>query len=118
VLSPLFCASINSSDALGDAVSAGRQRHALANEPCRYRDGDQMNNKQDIIRAIVFPGVQNLPIYAAEVGGFFAKRGIHLELTCTQSSEQQRDGIADGTYDLAHSSIDNAIALVDLALQS
>lgn len=69
----------------------------------------------ETIRSIVFPGVQNLPIFAAEAQGFFEKRGIKLELTFTQSSEQQRDGIADGTYDIAHSAIDNALALADVA---
>jgi ABC-type nitrate/sulfonate/bicarbonate transport system substrate-binding protein len=67
------------------------------------------------MRSIVFPGVHNLPIYAAEAQGFFAQRAIHLEMTYTQSSEQQREGIADGTYDLAHSAIDNAIAMADVA---
>ena len=69
----------------------------------------------ETIRAIVFPGVQNLPIFAAEEQGFFEQRNIHLELIPTKNSEQQRNGIADGTYDIAHSAIDNAIALSDVA---
>jgi ABC-type nitrate/sulfonate/bicarbonate transport system substrate-binding protein len=73
------------------------------------------NNTHDLVRAIVFPGVHNLPIYAAETLGFFAKRAIRLELTYTQSSEEQRDGISNGTYDIAHSAIDNAIAMADVA---
>ena len=69
----------------------------------------------DTIRSIVFPGVQNLPAFAAESRGLFEKRGIALETTFTQSSEQQREGIAKGTYDIAHSAIDNALALADVA---
>lgn len=71
----------------------------------------------DTIRSNVFPGVHNLPIFAAEAQGFFARRGIALEMMMTQSSEQQRDGIADGTYDIAHSAIDNALALKDVACE-
>jgi ABC-type nitrate/sulfonate/bicarbonate transport system substrate-binding protein len=68
----------------------------------------------DLICSIVFPRVHNLLIYAAKAQGFFVKGGITLEQTYTQRSEQQRDGIADGTYDLAHSTIDNAIVMADV----
>lgn len=67
------------------------------------------------VRAIVFPGVQNLPSFAAEEQGFFAKRGLAVETHYTQSSTQQRDGLAIGVYDIAHSAVDNAIAMVEAA---
>jgi ABC-type nitrate/sulfonate/bicarbonate transport system substrate-binding protein len=67
------------------------------------------------LRVIVFPGVQNLPSFAAEANGFYASRGLAVETIFTQSSEQQRDGLADGIYDIAHSAIDNAVSMVDAA---
>jgi ABC-type nitrate/sulfonate/bicarbonate transport system substrate-binding protein len=67
------------------------------------------------MRLIVFPGVQNLPNFAAEEQGFFAKRGFSIETTFTSSSEQQREGLAQGLYDIAHAAIDNAVAMVDVA---
>ena len=67
------------------------------------------------LRAIVFPGVQNFPNFAAEENGFFEKRGLAIETTFTKSSEQQRGGLANGEYDIAHSAVDNAVAMVDIA---
>jgi len=69
------------------------------------------------LRVITFPGVQNLPSFAAEANGFYARRGLAVETIFTQSSEQQRGGLADGVYDIAHSAIDNAVSMVDAAGQ-
>lgn len=67
------------------------------------------------LHIIVFPGVQNFPNFAAEANGFFEKRGLAIQTTFTKSSEQQRGGLASGEYDVAHSAVDNAVALVDIA---
>lgn len=67
------------------------------------------------LRMIVFPGVQNLPIYAAQAKGFFARRELRVDLTFTPNSMALREGLAKGTYDLAHTAVDNAIAMVELA---
>lgn len=64
---------------------------------------------------IVFPGVQNLPIYAAQAKGFFARRGLEIEVEFTPNSQVMRDGLANGTYDLTHAAVDNGIAMVELA---
>lgn len=67
------------------------------------------------IKVIVFPGVQNLPHYVALELGFYQKYKIDIALTYTHSSQEQRSGLANNTYDLAHSAVDNAVAMVDLA---
>jgi ABC-type nitrate/sulfonate/bicarbonate transport system substrate-binding protein len=67
------------------------------------------------VHLIAFPGVQNLPNFAAEANGFFARRGLAIETTFTKSSQQQRTGLARGDYDIAHSAVDNAVAMTDLA---
>ena len=64
---------------------------------------------------IVFPGVQNLPNFAAEANGFFERRGLAIQTTFTKSSEQQRNGLAGGEYDIAHSAVDNAVAMAAVA---
>lgn len=69
------------------------------------------------LRVITFPGVQNLPSFAAEAKGFYERRGLTVETILTQSSEQQRNGLAEGIYDIAHSAIDNAVSMVDAARQ-
>ncbi len=65
------------------------------------------------IRLNVFLGVQNLPNFAAEHNAFFKTRGLTVETTFTKSSGEQRSALATGACDVAHSAVDNALALVD-----
>jgi ABC-type nitrate/sulfonate/bicarbonate transport system substrate-binding protein len=67
------------------------------------------------LTVIVFQGVQNLPMFAAQQKGFFAKRGLDVDLKFTPNSDELRNGIAEGRYHVAHSAIDNAFALKDKA---
>jgi ABC-type nitrate/sulfonate/bicarbonate transport system substrate-binding protein len=64
---------------------------------------------------IVFPGVPNLPIFAAQAKGFFAKRGLDIDVRFTPNSEELRKGLAEGRYQIAHAAIDNAFAMKDKA---
>jgi ABC-type nitrate/sulfonate/bicarbonate transport system substrate-binding protein len=74
-----------------------------------------MSRELSRVHIIVFPGVQNLPNFVAEANGFFQRRGLAIETTFTKSSEQQRNGLARGEYDIAHSAVDNAVAMADNA---
>lgn len=67
------------------------------------------------LRVIVFEGIQNLPIFAAERIGAFARHGAPVALEFTPNSWTLRDGLQAGTYDIAHTAVDNAIAMVELA---
>ncbi|HXZ45239.1 MAG TPA: ABC transporter substrate-binding protein [Pseudolabrys sp.] len=67
------------------------------------------------VTVIVFPGVQNLPMFAAQAKGFYAKRGLKVDLKFTPNSEELRNGLAEGRYKIAHSAVDNAFALKDKA---
>jgi ABC-type nitrate/sulfonate/bicarbonate transport system substrate-binding protein len=67
------------------------------------------------LTVIVFPGVQNLPMFAAQAKGFFAKRGLAVDLKFTPNSDELRNGLAEGRYQIAHSAVDNAFALKDKA---
>jgi ABC-type nitrate/sulfonate/bicarbonate transport system substrate-binding protein len=67
------------------------------------------------VAVIVFPGLQNTAIFAAQAKGFFAKRGLAVDLKFTVNSDELRGGLADGKYQIAHSAIDNAFALKDKA---
>lgn len=66
------------------------------------------------LKVIVFEGVQNLPIFAAQEEGYFAGEDIDLDLTFTPNSWTLRNGLAVGEYDIAHTAVDNAIAMVEL----
>jgi ABC-type nitrate/sulfonate/bicarbonate transport system substrate-binding protein len=67
------------------------------------------------LTVIVFPGVQNLPMFVAQAKGLYAKRGLNVDLKFTPNSDELRGGIAEGRYQIAHSAVDNAFALKDKA---
>ena len=67
----------------------------------------------DTVRVNTFPNAKALPFHAGIENGFFARRGVALELTFTESSAAQREGLAAGRFDVVHAAVDNAVALAD-----
>lgn len=67
------------------------------------------------VKVIVFPGLSNFSIFAAQHRGLFAKHGIAIELIDTPNSNAMREGLAKGEYQIAHAGVDNAVAMVELA---
>jgi ABC-type nitrate/sulfonate/bicarbonate transport system substrate-binding protein len=65
------------------------------------------------LRINVFPGAQNLPIYAGLAQGIFAKHGFTIDLQFTPNSDEQRSGLAAGKFEIAHAAVDNAVAMVE-----
>jgi ABC-type nitrate/sulfonate/bicarbonate transport system substrate-binding protein len=65
------------------------------------------------LRVNVFPGAQNLAIYAGLAQGIFAKHGVNIDLQFTPNSDDQRNGLADGKFEIAHGGVDNAVAMVE-----
>jgi ABC-type nitrate/sulfonate/bicarbonate transport system substrate-binding protein len=63
----------------------------------------------------MFPGVQSLPVIAAAEHGLFARQGLKVDVLYTMNSQEQRDGLAKGEFQIAQSAVDNAIAMVELA---
>jgi ABC-type nitrate/sulfonate/bicarbonate transport system substrate-binding protein len=59
---------------------------------------------------IVFPTLANLAQYAALAQGYYSKRGLAVELIGTPNSDETRDGLAQGRYQIAHGGVDNAVA--------
>jgi ABC-type nitrate/sulfonate/bicarbonate transport system substrate-binding protein len=70
---------------------------------------------QTNLTTMVFQGVQNLPLYAAQQKGFFAKRGISVDQRIAPNSQELRDGLAQGRYQIAHTAVDNAVAMAEQA---
>src|SRR5258705_10474955 len=64
------------------------------------------------LRVNIFAGPQNVGLLAAQEKGFFAKRGLSVEIQITPGSRAQRDGLVNGSYDIAQSAVDNPGALV------
>jgi ABC-type nitrate/sulfonate/bicarbonate transport system substrate-binding protein len=65
---------------------------------------------EEHLRVNVFPGPQHLALYVAQDKGFFAKRGLSIEVEFTPTSKAQRDALADGRVQIAQSAVDNAVA--------
>jgi ABC-type nitrate/sulfonate/bicarbonate transport system substrate-binding protein len=70
---------------------------------------------QTPLKVIVFPGLSNLPLFAAESQGLFAKHGVKVEIINTPNSGELRDGLAQGRYHIAHGGVDNAVAMAEVA---
>lgn len=58
----------------------------------------------------VFPGAINLPLWAARDQGFFARRDLEVEVVYTPNSIAQLTGLADGSFEIAMTAIDNLVA--------
>src|SRR5712692_4662148 len=67
------------------------------------------------VTTMVFQGVQNLPLYAAQQKGFFAKHGLTVDQRIAPGSQELRDGLAQGRYQIVHTAVDNAIAMAEQA---
>jgi ABC-type nitrate/sulfonate/bicarbonate transport system substrate-binding protein len=52
-------------------------------------------------------------LFAAQSQGFFARHGLRVEILFTQNSQEQRDGLAKGDFQIAHAAVDNAVAMVE-----
>ena len=65
------------------------------------------------LTVMVFPGTQTLPLFAAQAQGFFRKRGISIELRPAPNSQEQREGLASGRYQIVHGAADQCVALAE-----
>jgi ABC-type nitrate/sulfonate/bicarbonate transport system substrate-binding protein len=70
-----------------------------------------------LLRVNTFPNAKALPLHAGIATGIFAKRGFKIDLHLTDSSQNQRDGLASGRFDIVHSAVDNALAMIEVAKQ-
>lgn len=65
------------------------------------------------LRVNIFNTSSNLPLFAAVANGFFARRGLEIEIQNTPNSDEQRAGLAEGKFEIAHAAVDNAIAMIE-----
>ena len=68
-----------------------------------------------LIRLNTFPTARSLPFIVGVEKGIFAKHGIKLEFEFTESSKAQRSGLAAGKFEIVHSAVDNALAMIEVA---
>src|SRR5213083_3521271 len=67
------------------------------------------------VRVNSFPNAKALPLHAGVANGIFARRGLALQLSFTENSTRQRERLAAGEFDVVHSAVDNAVAMVETA---
>jgi ABC-type nitrate/sulfonate/bicarbonate transport system substrate-binding protein len=67
------------------------------------------------LTVMVFQGVQNLPLLAARAKGLFARRGLAVDIRIAPNSEELRNGLAAGRYQIVHTAVDNAVAMAEVA---
>jgi len=70
---------------------------------------------QTPLKVKMFPGAQALPVIAAASQGIFERQGLKVEVLFTVNSQEQRDGLAAGEFQIAQAAVDNAVAMVELA---
>src|SRR5258708_31672186 len=68
-----------------------------------------------VLRVNAFPNAKALPLHAGVANGIFAKHGLAIQLSFTENSTRQREGLAAGAFEIVLSAVDNAVALVDAA---
>ncbi len=66
-----------------------------------------------LLRVNIFNTSSNLPLLVAQANGYFARRGLTVEIQNTPNSDEQRAGLAAGKFEIAHAAVDNAVALVE-----
>ena len=66
-----------------------------------------------LLRVNIFNTSSNLPLLAAMAKGFFAQRGLIIEVQNTPNSDEQRAGLAAGKFEIAHAAVDNAVAMIE-----
>jgi len=70
---------------------------------------------ETLVRVNTFPTARSLPFFVGVEKGFFAQHGIKLEFEFTESSSAQREGLASGKFEVVHSAVDNAVAMIEVA---
>jgi ABC-type nitrate/sulfonate/bicarbonate transport system substrate-binding protein len=70
---------------------------------------------QTLVRVNTFPTARSLPFFVGQDKGMFARHGIKLELEFTENSKSQREGLAGGKFEVVHSAVDNALAMIEVA---
>ncbi|HEY2532324.1 MAG TPA: ABC transporter substrate-binding protein [Xanthobacteraceae bacterium] len=80
---------------------------------CLVMPAPQAAEPTALLHVNSFPTARSLPFYVALDHGFFAKRGLDVQLQMTESSALQRQGLANATTDIVYSAVDNALAMSD-----
>ena len=73
----------------------------------------QSRAQESRLAVMAFRGAQNLPLLAGQSKGFFAKRDLAVELKIAPSAAELPKGLADGRWQIIHSTSDNAVGMAN-----
>lgn len=65
------------------------------------------------LRVTMFSGPQDVAVFVALEERLYAARGLAVEVSLTPSSQALREGIANGSIDIASAGVDNAVYMAD-----
>jgi ABC-type nitrate/sulfonate/bicarbonate transport system substrate-binding protein len=77
--------------------------------------GSAASADDTLVRVNTFPTARSLPFYVGMEKGMFARHGIKLGLEFTQNSKSQREGLANGKFEVVQAAVDNALAMIEVA---
>ncbi len=78
---------------------------------------DGMAQAPTELRVNTFPNAKALALHSGIANGIFERRGFKIDLHLTPNSKSQREGLAAGKFDIVHSAVDNALAMIEVAKQ-
>jgi ABC-type nitrate/sulfonate/bicarbonate transport system substrate-binding protein len=96
-------------------MTIGRLAHTALVIALTLAAGGLARAQASSLTIMVFPGMQNLALFAAQSKGLFAKRGLAVDIKMAPSSDEQRAGLVDGRWQIIHAGIDNAVAMAEVA---
>jgi ABC-type nitrate/sulfonate/bicarbonate transport system substrate-binding protein len=64
----------------------------------------------DALRIVAFAGASNLPLWAGQAQGIFARHGLEVSVALTPNSKAMALDLYEGRFDLALTSVDNIVA--------
>jgi ABC-type nitrate/sulfonate/bicarbonate transport system substrate-binding protein len=67
----------------------------------------------DALRVNTFPNAKALPLHVGVAKGIFAKHGLSVQLSFTENSLKQREGLAAGAFEIVQAAVDNAVAMAE-----
>jgi ABC-type nitrate/sulfonate/bicarbonate transport system substrate-binding protein len=72
-----------------------------------------MMTSPESLRVVAFKSMSALQLLAAQQRSYFSKRGRSVDIEFASQSLALRRGLATGTYDIAQTAADNAVAMVE-----
>ena len=77
-------------------------------------EGSAQSREFKTVRVAIIGGQVPLPIAIGQANGFFEKFGVRVTAETMWTSQELRDGLAAGKYEVAHAAVDNSVATAEI----